>query len=107
MTNKEATYILEDIKRSFATREDGTLFTATYNALNKAIKLLEQMPDEHGDLVCYDEVKEEFDNLLSYMEETPDEISNVVWFRREYIIPRGYEMKFHVIVKAERKDDTV
>lgn len=44
MTNKEATYILEDIKRSFATREDGTLFTATYNALNKAIKLLEQIP---------------------------------------------------------------
>lgn len=101
MTNKEAATMLKSIRE---------LFSVSYSpesiaALSKAIDLLEQMPDEHGDLVCYDEVKEEFDNLLSYMEETPDEISNVVWFRREYIIPRGYEMKFHVIVKAERKDD--
>lgn len=59
MTNKEAIYILEDIKRVFATRGDGTPFTATYNALNKAIKLLEQMPregeweiDEYGIYHC-------------------------------------------------------
>lgn len=101
MTNKEAATMLKSIRELFSV----SYSPESISALSKAIDLLEQMPDEHGDLVCYDEVKEEFDKLLSYMEETPDEISNIVWFRREYILPHGYEMKFHVIVKAERKDE--
>lgn len=61
------------------------------------------LPDEHGTLVDYDEVEKEFNRLLTYMEEVPDE-NGVVWFRRETIIPRGYRMEFHSIVPAERKD---
>ena len=62
------------------------------------------LPDEHGDLVDYDEVEKEFNRLLTYMEEVPDE-NGIVWFRRETIMPRGYTMKFHTIIPAERKDD--
>ena len=62
------------------------------------------LPEEHGDLVDYDEVEKEFNRLLTYMEEVPDE-NGVIWFRRETIIPRGYTMKFHTIIPAERKKD--
>lgn len=61
-----------------------------------------ELPEEHGDLVDYDEVEKEFNRLLTYMEEVPDE-NGVIWFRRETIIPRGYTMKFHTIIPAERK----
>lgn len=59
------------------------------------------LPDEHGDLIDYDEVEKEFNRLLTYMEEVPDE-NGVVWFRRETIVPSGYRMEFHTIVPAER-----
>lgn len=62
------------------------------------------LPEEHGDLVDYDEVEKEFNRLLTYMEKVPDE-NGIVWFRRETIMPRGYTMKFHIIIPAERKDD--
>lgn len=62
------------------------------------------LPEEHGDLVDYDEVEKEFNRLLTYMEEVPDE-NGIIWFRRETIMPRGYTMKFHTIIPAERKDD--
>lgn len=60
------------------------------------------LPDDHGDLVDYDEVEKEFNRLLTYMEEVPDE-NGIIWFRRETIIPCGYTMKFHTIIPAERK----
>lgn len=62
------------------------------------------LPNEHGDLVDYDEVEKEFNRLLTYMEEVPDE-NGIIWFRRETIIPRGYTMKFHTIIPAERRKD--
>jgi hypothetical protein len=62
------------------------------------------LPDEHGDLVDYDEVEKEFNRLLTYMEEVPDE-NGIIWFRRETIMPRGYTMKFHTIIPAERRKD--
>ena len=87
MTNKEATYILEDIKRSFATREDGTLFTATYNALNKEIKLLEQIPDEHGDLIDRDALKEKKVYSIE---------------RHENVVPVAYIDWEQAVIKAEK-----
>jgi hypothetical protein len=62
------------------------------------------LPDGHGDLVDYDEVEKEFNRLLTYMEEVPDE-NGVIWFKRETIMPRGYTMKFHTIIPAERRKD--
>ena len=62
------------------------------------------LPENHGDLVDYNEVEKEFNRLLTYMEEVPDE-NGIVWFRRETIMPRGYTMKFHTIIPAERKKD--
>ena len=59
------------------------------------------LPKEHGDLVDYDEVEKEFNRLLTYMEEVPDE-NGIIWFKRETIMPRDYTMKFHTIIPAER-----
>lgn len=50
MTNKEAVTILNSIKMFFC-NEKGKPISDEYTAIDKAVKLLEQMPDEHGDLI--------------------------------------------------------
>lgn len=58
MTNKEASTMLKSIRE---------LFSVSYSpesiaALSKAIDLLEQIPDEHGDLVDKETAKNAFDS---------------------------------------------
>ncbi len=84
MTNKETATMLKSIRG---------LFSVSYSpesivALSKAIELIEQMPDEHGDLIDRDELKEKFCD--------DDAIDN---YAREYIDAA------QIIIAAERKDD--
>ena len=83
MTNKETATMLKSIRG---------LFSVSYSpesivALSKAIELIEQMPDEHGDLIDRDELKEKFcddDAIDNYAREYIDAASTVIEAERKH-----------------------
>lgn len=86
MTNKETATMLKSIRG---------LFSVSYSpesivALSKAIELIEQMPDEHGDLIDRGELRK----MKVFSQE----------FNR-YVVPMMYIEEAKPIIAAERKDD--
>lgn len=89
MTNNEAATILNAMKALFMDA-DGVPISSAYTALEKALILLVQVPDDHGDLIDRDALKK----TKVYSHE-----------RHEYVIPVAYIDWEHAVIEAERKDD--
>ena len=93
MTNKEAATILNSIK-AFFSDENGKSVSDGYTALDKAVELLEQIPDEHGDLVNADTVLWEVLDSEGIVPPMPVTIGDVI---------EGYDVP--IVIAAERKYD--
>lgn len=89
MTNNEAATILNAMK-ALCVNADGVPISSAYTALEKALMLLVQVPDNHGDLVDRDALKEK----KVYCHE-----------RHEYVVPVACIDWQDAVIKAERKDD--
>lgn len=101
MTNKEAVTMLNSIKMFFC-REDGTPFSAGYDAIMKAVKLLERLPDEHGDLIDRDVALDYINRLIC------DGCNAETEADCEACIKKGIDDVLYFIkptIEAERKDD--
>lgn len=99
MTNKEAVTILNSIKMFFC-REDGTPFSVGYDAITKAVKQLERLPDEHGDLIDIDKLKRAFCNHCDGRDNMNGEPNCT-----EPCFDIGLMDCMPVIIAGERKDD--
>lgn len=89
MTNNEAATILSAMKALYVDA-DGAPISSAYTALEKALILLVQVPDNHGDLIDRDELKKK----KAYSHE-----------RHEYVVPVAYIDWEHAVIEGERKDD--
>ena len=111
MTNKETATMLKSIRG---------LFSVSYSpesivALSKAIELIEQMPDEHGDLidrdVLYMAVKSHntSDAAIARNHNRVTSLQNLSTIRKGYIAEKHICLddiiRAEAVIKAERKDD--
>ena len=97
MTNKETAIMLKSIRE---------LFSVSYSpesiaALSKAIELIEQMPDEHGDLVDFNDVSKE---LRKYGYIVKNETTGMQYMEYPIVLEHN-PISIPIIVPAERKDD--
>lgn len=59
-----------------------------------------ELPNTHGNLVDFDDVKKELDKCFSYLEQLPESFYQPELYRKQYIIPEGF-IEIPSIVPAE------